>query len=177
MTLSTLRPLGLPIVVLAFAVACGGNGEPPKSPSANPGAAIPADRFVTSAPGKAIGIQAAKTSAKSGDAITVRGVIGGRKKPFVGGRSIMVIIDTGLQACAPGEGCPTPWDYCCETKEDLLANTATVQIVDASGAPFPQSLDGVHGLAALRTVTVSGTVRTTEGGLVIDAEKIHIADS
>ena len=51
------------------------------------------------------------------------------------------------------------------------------EIVDASGAPFPQSLDGVHGLAALRTVTVSGTVRTTEGGLVIDAEKIHVADS
>lgn len=176
MTTSKLPPLfAALILLLPIAPACSdADTDAPETPAA---ASVPADLFVSTAPADAIGVRAAKTKADVGEPITVRGVIGGRSKPFVNGRAVMIIIDTELKPCGADEGCPTPWDYCCETKEDLLANTATVQVVDADGSPLRQTLDGVQGLAALRTVTVTGTVRSTEGGLVIDAAKVHVAGS
>lgn len=180
MTSLSFRSLALLALFLPVLSACDNGKEPDdkkkdgKQQSEQPKAAISASMFVKTAPDGAVGVREAIKSAKPGQDIVVRAVVGGRKKAFVDGRAILVAIDTALKPCPDEEGCPTPWDYCCETKETLLANTMTVQIVDDKGAPIAASLSGVHGLKELVTIVVAGSVRNAEGSLVVDAKKIHV---
>ena len=104
----------------------------------------------------------------------MRAVIGGRKQAFVGSSAVFVAIDTALTACDEEEGCPTPWDYCCTPQDQIAANTLTIQVVDETGSPISSTLKGVGGLTELKTVVVSGKVRSTEGTVVVDAERIHV---
>lgn len=138
--------------------------------------AFPTDLFAATAPEGAIGVKQAIDGAKVGQAVTVRGVIGGRKVAFVNGRAIVLLIDEAMSYCVPEEGCPTPWDYCCTPKNQLVANTLTVQVTDDDGQPISSSLQGVHGLRELATVIVEGVVRSTEGSVVLDATRIHLAE-
>ncbi len=140
-------------------------------------AALPEALFVSAAPSQSTGVKKIRSTAKVGDTVVVRGIIGGRKKAFLEDRAVMLLTDATLSPCPPEEGCPTPWDFCCETKDTLLANTLTVQVVDAKGSPLKLSLDGSHGLAGTKTVVVEGLVSSTEGGVVIDATKIHLEKS
>ena len=58
------------------------------------------------------------------------GCIGGSKDPFVQGRAVFTIVDPTIINCkAMGdeEHCPTPWDYCCEPRENLKKNIATIE--------------------------------------------------
>lgn len=171
---------GLVAVLLFSLSACVGEEGTGTSPQPGGGAAasakIPAAVFVDTAPADAIEVREAILSAKPGADIVVRAVVGGRKKAFVDGRAVLVAADTRLAPCGSGEGCPTPWDYCCESKETLAANTMTVQIVDAKGTPLGTDLKGAHGLDELKSIVVAGTVRNVEGSLVVDAKKIYVAD-
>lgn len=163
----------LAILGLALA-ACGdsstANGDP-SSPSTD---SFPAGLFVDAPPEGAIGVRAAIAAAEEGRDIVFRGVVGGRKKVFVDSRAILIAIDSELQPCHPDEGCPTPWDYCCDTPETLLANSVSVQVVDADGAPIEQTLEGAHGLRPLSNIVVAGVVRTAGESVVIDAKHIHV---
>jgi hypothetical protein len=140
---------------------------------------VPADLFVTDAPEGATGVAAAKGSAKEGERVVLRGRIGGARAPFTAERAVFTVIDPGLPSCAdnPEDTCDTPWDYCCEPKERILANAATVQVVDASGAPLKAGLQGAGGLEPLREVVVVGIVarRDDAGAFVVNAEKVYVA--
>ena len=176
------RVLGaLVALLLPLLAACSGDetadtGSGAGAQGARAAAAFPADLFVAQAPDGAIGVREAITSAKAGEDIVVRGVVGGRKKVFVDGRAILVAIDPELKPCPDDEGCPTPWDYCCETQDVLLAHSMTVQVVGEDGNPLATSLEGAHGLDELSTIVVAGKVRNAEGTLVVDAHRIHVAD-
>jgi hypothetical protein len=92
---------------------------------------------------------------------------------------MMVVIDPAIPSCADNEGdtCKTPWDYCCETPDDLVRGKATVQFVGADGKPLALSLKGQNGLDPLVTVTVVGTVaeRDDSGMFVVNATGVHVA--
>ena len=93
------------------------------------------------------------------------------------GSAVFVVADPILEDCIQkGDGCPKPWDYCCEPKERLRANTATVRLVDADGNPLAGSAEGLGGLEPLRTIEVVGVVRETgpEGLFVVDAERLFV---
>ena len=166
---------------LLVAACSGETADKPKDAATPPtgatNTALPGDLFVTTAPSGAVDVRQAIDSAKAGDDITVRGVIGGRKVAFVEGRAMMLVIDPALTSCADEEGCPTPWDYCCTPQEDLVANTMTVQVVGDDGRPIATSLQGQADLIELATVVVEGVVRSNEGSLVLDARRIHLADA
>jgi len=144
----------------------------------SPSALALAERvFATTPPAGARPLAESKQSAKAGDRIVVSARIGGREQPFVDGRAVIVVADTALSMCneREGDGCPTPWDYCCETPESIVANTATVIVADAAGTPLATSLRGVGGLEPGRAIVVAGTVsENAGGGLVIVAESIHV---
>lgn len=168
--LTALVALSLPLLT-----ACGGDAESSSTggDTGTSAVAIPATLFVADAPAGAVDIAAAVKSAKAGEKIVIKGVIGGRKKAFVEDRAMFVAIDASMDACSEDEGCPTPWDFCCDTPETIAANTLTVQVVDAAGAPLATSLKGSNGLKELDTVIVVGKVRSADGSVVVDAEQIH----
>lgn len=127
----------------------------------------------------------ARSRVKTGDRVTLIGRVGGSVKPFVDGRAIMTIVDSSLPSCAdrPGDNCARPWDYCCETRQEIAARSATIQVVDERGAPLRVDLKGVggerdgidYGIRELSEVTVEGTVAAVgDRVLVLSAERIYV---
>jgi hypothetical protein len=124
-------------------------------------------------------VGAAKATAKAQQPITVVGRIGGSENPFVAGRAVFTIVDPALKSCADAgdaDHCTTPWDYCCESRESLKKNTATVEIIGADGRPLPLAVRGMDGLDPLATIAVTGTVTEANdaGLLVIRATRIVV---
>lgn len=173
--------------VLLFLVLAGALTGCEKAPSAGSGKApavatsgvpLPPQLFLASAPADVREIKAAKQGAKVGDTITLRGRIGGSEDPFVGGRAIFTMVDTGMPACAdnPEDKCKTPWDYCCETTEDVAAALATVQLVGSDGAVLKTDVKGKQGLSPLARIVVVGKVAQADdkGVLVVNASGIFV---
>lgn len=143
-------------------------------------ASLPEGLFVDAAPegGRGVGEVKADTEV-TGDVVIV-GRIGGRVEPFVPGAAMFLITDAKLLSCdqmGEKDHCKTPWDYCCEPRDSLLANTATVQVVGEDGKPLALGLKDVSGLKPLVTVTVVGSVAAREDGgtLVVNAKHIYVA--
>jgi hypothetical protein len=177
-------------VLAAVAVAgCDGGKQEgtaptPGSTQAPPDAAgaLPDAVRVAKAPaGTAVAVGTLKKSAKEGDEVVLRGIVGGAVDPFVGGRAVMTVADpTAIVHCAAmdmgKDGCKTPWDYCCTPREELLANTATVRVAGPDGKPLNAGLKGWKGIEPLKTVVVKGVVgpRPDPAVLVVDAKEIFV---
>jgi hypothetical protein len=167
------RPCTVLAALLALA-ACG----PDAAPSApEPARGLRDDLFATTPPAGARPLSEARRSAKAGQDVVLEGRIGGRQQPFVEGRAMFTLVSSELKACDenPGDDCSTPWDYCCESKESLLAHTATVRVVDAKGEIVGTSLLGTRGLKPGARVVVAGRVHATENGLIVDARELFVA--
>lgn len=168
---TALTVAALAAVSLAL-LGCGDSGSAPQ-----PTAAPPA-WLLASAPGGDQPVAAAKAVAQEGDAVVVRGRIGGRYDPISDASPVFVIMDLAIQHCDqlhPG-ACPTPWDYCCEPPDNVTANSATVQVVDADGRPVDTELS-TAGLKPLDEVVVVGTVgpRPTEDVLTVRVTGVYRA--
>ena len=123
-------------------------------------------------PEGAVPVGEARQKAEDGKEITLVGLIGGSSDPFVKGLAAFTVVDAKVPYCAPDEGCPTPWDYCCET-DAVKDNIATVKIVDDSGKPVAQDARDFLGIKELSTVVVRGTAkRDDKGNLTVAANKV-----
>ncbi len=163
--------------VLFAALALSGCREQAAPPPPQPSAAaptLPAGLFTSAPSSDTKPIAEVRANAKPGDTIAIEGYIGGRAKPFTEGRAVFLLAD--VEKAPPcDDGCETPWDACCEPSETILANSATVQVVDAQGAPLKVSLEGTNGLKSGAVVTVTGKVREAgERILLVDASGISI---
>lgn len=131
---------------------------------------------LASMPADAQGVKAVKDAAAEGDTVTVRGIIGGRVDALSKDSAFFVMVDPGLEniCTSDDDHCATPWDYCCAMSEDVQANSATVQLVDADGNPLEFDLSG-QGISPLDEVVVVGTVaaRPTPEVLTIRATGLH----
>src|SRR5687767_13723238 len=102
-------------------VGCGGALAPTAKcdyvTATSASAGLPAGLMLTAAPAGAKDVVAVKSEAKEGDAVVVRGAIGGRVKTFVSGFAMFTIGDMkALTSCnnRPDDPCETPWDFCCD---------------------------------------------------------------
>jgi len=198
--MKNLDALGLRFLLLLLALAVGcSSGDSPSDTGDTPGTAgatgidddaaaagneadpdaAPAPSLLLGAkPEGAVPLASVKESAKKGDRVVFEARIGGRGKPFVDNRAIMVVIDPSLPSCADNEGdtCAVPWDYCCETPETLVANTASVQWVGEDGRPRSFSLENRGGLEALDWITVVGEVsmKDESGLFVVNATGVFL---
>ncbi len=135
-------------------------------------AELPTGLFVAQAPPDAVDVIAARTAPTPGATVTVRGIIGGRQKPFVDGRALFTIMDRSL-VCETA--CGTGWSGCGQPPEDLRGAVASVQVVDAAGKPLLTTLAEAGGLIPGAAVIVQGTVAAGSNPalLVITAQAIH----
>lgn len=178
------------IVAIALVAGCGKtsdkggqaatskSGQSTTAPSvATP---LPDDFFLASAPAEASSLLEAKTWASVGDVVTFEARIGGRVEPFTEGAAVFLVADVAIPTCTElhGDGCPSPWDYCCEPKENLMKNMATVQVVDDNGAPLKLNLKGTGGLEPMARIVVVGKVRQVEDAVfVVDSSQIYVEKS
>jgi hypothetical protein len=116
----------------------------------------------------------ARKESENGQEITLLGRIGGSSEPFIDGLAAFTIVDPNVPYCADDEGCPTPWDYCCET-DAVKSNIATVKIVDTSGKPIQQSAKSLIPLKELSVIVVKGKAkRDDQGNLSISATQVFV---
>lgn len=144
-----------------------------------PKAPIPTGFFTAEPAAEARDVSEARKAGtlKVGDDVVLRGRIGGSKDPFVPGRAVFTLVGRGLKACNenPDDRCSMPWDYCCETKADILANSVTIQIVDAKGQSLRTDTKGRRGMKELTEVVIVGKVATADGkSLVVNAASMHV---
>lgn len=183
-----IRTLGNSLVhaaafsLVAALCGCGGdNAAPsPSSVSGHTAKPLPAELFLDSAPQEVAAVKELKVSAKEGDEVAVRTVVGGRKSPVVAGRAVWMAVDADLyNACTrPGHGCPEPWDYCCAEPNELKQNSLTIQVLDEKGRPLAVDLDTETQIAPMTTLVVRGTVaaRPNPETLVVNATGIFVED-
>jgi len=175
--------VGLALVGAVGLVGCDGGSEGGSATSAGSGAVSSGGStespawMLASAPADAVGVASAKGSAREGETVAVRGIIGGRKDALSTAGALFVMMDTGLDnpcVTAEDDHCPTPWDYCCTPPDQIMANSATVLLVDDAGKTLPLDLR-TFGIEPLDEVVVVGTVaaRPSADVLTIMATGIH----
>ena len=164
---------------LATLGACGNDsGGNEKQASKAVETVIPASYFTSERPSGSVMLTDVKANAKVGDKVVVEARVGGRAEPFVDGVAMFVAADPRLVSCdqRPGDHCKVPHDYCCEHPDAMKAGTATIQMVDSDGNPFPVRAEGQGGIQPLKTVVITGVVtEKDEGGtLVIDGTTMWV---
>jgi hypothetical protein len=171
----------LVLTFISTLIACEREAPPAANPPAKSAAvpaALPSALFLAAAPADPKDIKDAKPALKAGDKVVLVGRIGGSVEPFVAERAIFTLVDRRMLACgedSPDDTCPTPWDFCCEPRKDLTANSVTIQVVGPDAQPIKAELNGVRGLKPLATVTVVGVVTKAEGeGLVVSATQFYV---
>ncbi|RNC81872.1 MAG: hypothetical protein ED559_08840 [Phycisphaera sp.] len=161
--------LAISLISLFTLVGCG---EQP-SQTADAGASVSVQDvawLLETEPAGAVSVSEVKASATEGQTVVVRGRIGGRKEPISDGSPVFTIVDLSLPHCGeiPGDKCKTPWDYCCETPEDLTANSVTIMLASVD----PR----VGGLKELDEIVVEGAVgpRPNESVLTVIATGVFV---
>lgn len=152
--------------------------KPSTGTSAQPAAAIPATLFVAEAPAGPKDVSEVKNASETGQDVVVVGRIGGSEDPFVDGRAVFTLADLKMKACDEmdmPDSCKKPWDYCCEPRENIVANTCTIQVVDADGRPLKATLKGAGKLTEGARIVVKGKIsQKQDQTLVINAESIYV---
>lgn len=154
---------------LLTTVALLGCGQSPNSggPAASP-------YVVAAEPANSKGVGEVLKGSKNGDEVTIIGRIGGSESPFVEGLAAFSIVDPAIPYCPAEEGCPTPWDYCCDMNK-LKENKALVKVVDDKGSPVAKGAKELLGVKELTMVVVQGKAqRDAEGNLTVLAQKVFI---
>lgn len=166
------------LIAASLLASCKKEEVSTTTPSTTPPSAALSKVLETSPAGEATPIHLIRTTAKPGDQITVSGKIMGNADPFVEGRSAFILGDPEvLTPCNknPDDACKTPWDNCCDSKEDKKRGIVTIQVMGADGRVLKESVEGIGGLNKLADVTVSGVV--AEGSsvdlLMINAQAIR----
>jgi len=117
-----------------------------------------------------------REDASDGDHVVMVGRIGGSENPWIDGRAAFSMVDDSLKACSdiPGDQCPIPWDYCCETSK-LPTSTALVKVVDENGDLVQADARELLGVKELSTVVVTGEAKRDQAGnLTVLASGVYV---
>lgn len=165
------------LTLVALVVGCGQTTTTPapQSTSTTPAASASGAEFLLhEQPVDAKPVADIRESAEDGVDVTILGRIGGGENPWVEGRAAFTIVDPKIEPCHPGEGCPTPWDYCCST-DQLPKNRAMIKMVDATGGTVEQDARKLLGVKELQTVVIKGKAKRDEAGnLTVLADRLFI---
>lgn len=164
------------LALAAFAVGCSSQTATETTTAQRQPSAEGAKYLLSASPEGAQDVILMREEAADDQEVVVIGRIGGSRTPWIDGRAAFSVVDRSLAACSdiPGDNCPTPWDYCCET-DKLPAATTLVKFVDAEGNLLATDARELFGLEELQTVVVKGKAQRDEAGNVtILASEIYV---
>ncbi len=166
--------LGLTLAAALLLTGCGQNGDPNGDASTSDGtAAAGSDYLLAVEPPGAMGVVEAREAVQHDDQVTVVGRIGGDANPFVKGVAAFTIVDLSLKPCSPDEGCPAPWDYCCDF-DKLPSHKVMVKVVDQQGQLVAVDAKQLLGVQELATLVVRGRAERDEAGnLTVLADGVY----
>lgn len=162
----------------ALALVCVGcsNSTTTAPPSAATSPASGQKYVATAEPAGAVGVGAARESAKTDEEVVLIGRIGGSEKPFVDGVAAFTIVDPKVPHCAADEGCETPWDYCCK-QNDVKDNIATVKIVEGGSKTVATDAKKLLGVKELNVIVVKGKAKRDDAGnLTVLADQVFVKE-
>lgn len=158
----------------ALAIAASGCSESAGTAAAAKPSAEGSAYIAKAEPADAKGVGEVREAVEDGEEVTLVGRIGGGAEPFVNGLAAFTIVDPAVPYCAAEEGCPTPWDYCCQT-DKLPANSATVKLIGNDGKPVTKDARALLGVKELNVVVVRGKAKRDEAGnLTVLAEEVFV---
>lgn len=164
------RNLTLSLFTLLALTACGPaeNGPPdvPASADAQKSA-------LAKDPGPALSVVKAKAAGPAKE-VTLEG----RIYDITKGYTVFRIMDIAMDYCGQinkEDGCKTPWDFCCDTKDDIAANSLLVEMRGADGKPLKSP--SLPGCRLLDHVKLTGElIKDEHGNLVLLASGIFRAE-
>jgi hypothetical protein len=168
------------VALAALLLAGCSRDNVPAPGQADAGPMPPRDKYLLAAePAGVKGVLAVRKEAKDGDEVVIVGRVGGSKKPLTAGRSAFTIVDPSFIPCneKPGDdcNCTTPWDYCCDSPEDLRRATAMIKVVDDQDGTIKHGADAFLGIQPLQTVVVRGKARRDDqNNLTVLATSLYI---
>ncbi|MFK7821006.1 MAG: hypothetical protein AB8G99_19985 [Planctomycetaceae bacterium] len=160
----------LPLTVLLFA-GCGDSAtteSDTNDTSVSTASSIDGSSFLAETePEAAVDVIKARADATDGGDVVVVGRIGGDYNPWVDGMAVFRLVDRSLKPCneIPGDECPVPWDYCCET-DKLPTSMVLVKFNDENGRPLAAGAKELFKVKELDTVVISGKVQKDDAGNV-----------
>ena len=157
------------LVLTGLLIGCSQESASTESSEQSNSQSVPAvdgSEFLLGAePEGAGGVIKVREDALDGDDVVIVGRIGGSENPWIDGRAAFSIVDGSLKACSdiPGDDCPKPWDYCCETSK-LPNATALIKVVDENGQLVMADAKGLLNVKELSTVVVKGKAQRDDAG-------------
>lgn len=140
-------------------------------------AAVDGSAYLLSAePKEPASVIRVREDAANGDDVLLIGRIGGSSTPWIVGRAAFTLVDLSIKPCneKSDDGCPTPWDYCCET-DKLPTSGALIKFVDESGSVLKADPKTLFGIKELSTVIIKGSAqRDDANNLTILANGIFV---
>tara|TARA_R110002126_G_scaffold75749_5_gene189033 strand:- start:501 stop:1022 length:522 start_codon:yes stop_codon:yes gene_type:complete len=171
-----MKALLIPTLIALLSACGGGDADHDHDHTENTGgvlvaASLPDSFWSAEASADAINVFDLRDTAKSGDAVVVKGTV----QDFVSNVAAFRLVEDTLQSCDEihGDSCKTPWDYCCADPVEVKRGTTLVEFQE-NGAPGPWTIKGFHGLNHLSEVVVAGTVHIDDAqNLTIVADSIR----
>lgn len=164
--------------MISLAVAgCGGSSSANVSSQAASAVSIDGSKYVLAdEPDGAIGVIAARESAKDGEPIVVVGRIGGAANPWIEGRAAFTLLDASKSIVATGteskEGEICTGDCCASERAGC---TALVTVVDAGERVLAVDSRQLLGLVANDMVVVRGKAKKDDSGnFVVVADGVYV---
>lgn len=173
---STVKTLALvtTLSVTGLLVGCSDSADAPQAGADAPDVSPDVSYVAASEPAGSMPVGEARESTEDTEAVTLTGVIGGSREPFVDGIAAFTVVDPKIPSCQAEEGCPTPWDYCC-AQDQVKDNIATIKVVDENGNPVTQDARELLGVEELATVVVQGKAqRDEQGNLSVLADQVFV---
>jgi len=164
-------------VVSTAVSGCGGSSSADVSQHAITPTSIDGSKYVLAdEPDGAVGVIAARESAKNGEPIVVVGRIGGATNPWIEGRAAFMLLDASMvlvadgTECAEGEIC---MDECCAAER--ATSTTLVKVVDENGRVLRVDARQLLGLADNDMVVIRGKANKDDNGnFVVLADGVHV---
>lgn len=170
-----MKSFALMSVLAIFAAAAAGCAQSGNDTAGQKTTPVSGAYVLANQPPGAKGVAEVRESAKDGDEVVVAGRVGGDAEPFVEGAAAFTIIDPALEPCSAAEGCPTPWDYCCDV-DMAAANKAMVKVVDKQGRTVTTDARKLLNVQPLAQVVVHGRAKRDDAGnLTVLADGVYVS--
>jgi hypothetical protein len=168
----------LALAAASFVAGCSPSSSTDRPPITSPAAEADSagkKYLLDQEPAGTKGVIDVRKAAKDGDEVVIVGKIGGQDDPWYARQAGFTIVDTSIPSCVDtGDGCKTPWDYCCTPKEELTRGMVSIKLVDDQGKVVAGDARKLLGLRELNTVVATGKYRQEGESFVVHATAVYV---